>query len=75
MPQHFCEFDAYGMATAAGMEPCGEPAVAKWRGKWLCEDHLESMEAAYELADVLNNVTPEEAEESSAQFDANLEEI
>lgn len=47
---HFCEFDAH---TNGMLSPCGLPAVAKWRGKWYCEPHLESMEARAGLMDDL----------------------
>lgn len=49
---HFCEYDAN---TNGGLdiEQCGEPAVAKWRGNWYCEDLLESMEAHAELMEAL----------------------
>jgi hypothetical protein len=55
---HFCEYDAHTDGRL-GIEPCGEPAVAKWRGKWYCEDHLESMEAHAELIEGLKEVGTE----------------
>ena len=75
MSQHFCEYDGGLRAHGLDVEPCGEPAVAKWRGKWYCDDHLESMEAHAELMDALANVSDEEVAESAAQADADLEEL
>jgi len=49
---HFCEYDGHTNGRL-GIEPCGQPAVARWRGKWYCDDHLESMEAHAELMDSL----------------------
>ena len=45
MSQHYCEFDAYTNGRF-GIEPCGAPATAKWRGKWYSDDHMESMEGS-----------------------------
>jgi hypothetical protein len=71
--QHYCEFGhTNGML---GIEPCGARATGKFRGRWFCEDHLETMESNAELTDALANVSNEEAAESAAQFDADLEEL
>jgi hypothetical protein len=50
---HFCEFDVHTNGKL-GLPECGAPAVAKRRGKWYCDDHLESMEAHAGLMDVLD---------------------
>lgn len=43
MSQHYCEYDAHTNGRF-DIKPCGAPATAKWRGKWHCDDHLDSME-------------------------------
>jgi hypothetical protein len=55
---HFCEYDGHTNGRF-GIEPCGEPAVAKWRGKWYCDDHLDSMEAHTGLMDALKEFAEE----------------
>ena len=55
---YFCEYDAHTNGRL-GIEPCGEPAVAKWRGKWYCDDHLDSMEAHAGLMDELKEFEEE----------------
>ena len=49
---HFCEYDAHTNSWL-GIEPCEEPAVARWRGKWYCDDYVDFMEAHAELMDAL----------------------
>ena len=53
MSHHYCEYDAQTNGRI-DIEPCGARATAKWRGKWYCDDPLESMEAHAGLTDPLN---------------------
>jgi hypothetical protein len=73
--RHFCEYDGGLRAHGLNIEQCGAPATGKFRGQWFCEDHLDTMESTAELAHALANVSDEEAAESAAQFDADLEEL
>lgn len=75
MSQHFSEYDGGLSGHGLEIEPCGAPATGKFRGRWFCEDYLETMESNAELTDALANVSDEEATESAAQFDADLEEL
>jgi len=56
---HFCEYDEHTNGRL-GIAPCDEPAAAKWRGKWYCDDHLDSMEAHAGLIEALKEFQEEE---------------
>jgi hypothetical protein len=58
MSQHYCEYNAHTNGRL-DIEPCGVPATGKWRGKWYCDDHPESMEGHAGLMHALNEFARE----------------